>query len=523
MKKLLIALLTIIIPISIYGETTELEWENEIASNEGSEYYSAIETEDGGYWVLGQDIIDDTSVRTYDYNATISKYTKDGKVAWKKFWGGTNMDYFLSSVRLNDGNYMIVGYTVSAINQSDNGGKLLKYDKDGTLLFQKDYGNTAFDALNSIVLSPDNNVVAVGSRKLENIEGFTNKGENDAVISKFDLSGNVIWQKNYGGSAYDYFNSVIAVNGGYIAVGNSTSTDVEGLTNKGNADALIVKYDLDGNVLWEKNYGGSADDYFNSVIQVTDGYIVVGESTSTDIAGLTNKGNTDAIIVKFDSSGNIVWQKFWGGNNSDSFKSIISVNNGYIAVGEFASDNIEGISNYYGDKNAILVKFNLTGNVLSQENYGGSCSDKFNSISSVNDGYIITGHYCDLAVILKYMTKYDIVVEGQNGNALSNVNTSTKDNVITLTLTPDPGKELESIKIIRTSDNKDVTSEINYNKKNNTFIMPGYDIKINAVFGIINPNTFDMSFAKWLFVSFIGIAGIIGIAFMTFISKKSIL
>lgn len=193
MKKLLIALLTIIIPISIYGETTELEWENEIASNKGSKYYSAIETEDGGYWVLGQDIIDDTSVRTYDYNATISKYTKDGKVAWKKSWGGTNMDYFLSSVRLNDGNYMIVGYTASAINQSDNGGKLLKYDKDGNLLFQKDYGNTAFDALNSIVLSPDNNVVAVGSRKLENIEGFTNKGENDAVISKFDLSGNVIW------------------------------------------------------------------------------------------------------------------------------------------------------------------------------------------------------------------------------------------------------------------------------------------------------------------------------------------
>lgn len=73
-------------------------------------------------------------------------------------------------------------------------------------------------------------------------------------------------------SGWDEFNSIIQLkDGGYITVGNSYSLDITGLTNKGNVDSIIVEYDKDGNLLWQKNYGGSNFDSFASIAQIKDG------------------------------------------------------------------------------------------------------------------------------------------------------------------------------------------------------------------------------------------------------------
>jgi hypothetical protein len=106
-----------------------------------------------------------------------------------------------------------------------------------------------------------------------------------------------VWAENAGGSGRDYYESVTAVADGYVAVGSSDSTDAI-WGNNGGSDAIIVKYDLNGNVVWVENAGGSASDRYDSVTAVADGYVVVGSSYSTD-ALWGNNGSTDAIIVKY--------------------------------------------------------------------------------------------------------------------------------------------------------------------------------------------------------------------------------
>ncbi|MCL2597488.1 MAG: T9SS type A sorting domain-containing protein, partial [Paludibacter sp.] len=120
---------------------------------------------------------------------------------------------------------------------------------------------------------------------------------------------NVLWKKNFGGSDIGYYTSVTAVSDGIVAAGLSypdsfVTGDWTGITGKGSIDAILVKYDNNGNVVWKKNFGGSGGDYYDSVTAVSDGFVAAGYSGSNsfgngDWAGVEGKGYWDAILVKY--------------------------------------------------------------------------------------------------------------------------------------------------------------------------------------------------------------------------------
>src|SRR5699024_2377165 len=150
--------------------------------------------------------------------------------------------------------------------------------------------------------------------------------------------------------------------GGYLAVGESDSVDSED-PSSGMLDFLIVKYDALGNKEWAKTYGGSDDDSATSAIEGDDGYIIVGESASTDV-GFVNKVDVYDILMKVDKSGLLQWIKNIGGGPYDSFRSITNTEDGFICAGETYSNNHQIENNGpSGTRDAFLVKYDLFGNV----------------------------------------------------------------------------------------------------------------------------------------------------------------
>ena len=230
-----------------------------------------------------------------------------------------------------------------------------------------------------------------------------------APVSVSAQAPNIQWKKNFGCSYEDNYNSVTVVSDGIVAVGYSdlyTYTynigDWKGITGNGGRDAIIVKYDNAGNVVWKKNFGGSDGDCYKSVTSTSDGIVAVGYSeaysfNTGDWTGITAKGVGDAIIVKYDNAGNILWKKNFGGNSYDYYNSVTAVSDGIVAAGDasaysFNTGDWTGITGKGYDYDATIVKYDNTGNVVWKKNFGGSGYDEFYSVTAVSDGIAAVGY-----------------------------------------------------------------------------------------------------------------------------------
>jgi len=194
--------------------------------------------------------------------------------------------------------------------------------------------------------------------------------------------------QSFGGGGNDTFRDVLATNdGGFISVGFSSSSSGDVPGNYGNFDFLISRFDSNGNKIWTKNYGGSSEDRLMAVTKTNDGnYMAAGYSRSNnyDIPG--NNGVHDLILFKFDKDGNKIWIKNYGNGNSNFLSSISSTNDGGFIV----SGNDEGSYTY---TDAFVMKFDSNGNIQWSRSYSGSMYDNIDKVIQISSGeYVFVGY-----------------------------------------------------------------------------------------------------------------------------------
>lgn len=206
------------------------------------------------------------------------------------------------------------------------------------------------------------------------------------------------WQKSLGGSSIDIPNAIGQTSdNGYIIAGQSQSTDFDVTGNHGLADYWVVKTDGTGAIQWQKSLGGTGVDEAHDVKQTFDGgFIVAGFSRSNngDVTGHHGTASiSDVWIVKLDAGGNLQWQKSLGGTSWDEAISIEqTADSGYI-VGGYTVSNNGDVSGNNGDYDYWVVKLDAGGNLQWQKCLGGSSTDYGNSLKTTDDGgYIIAGY-----------------------------------------------------------------------------------------------------------------------------------
>ena len=372
-----------------------VQWRKNFGGSGTDQFDDVTVTLDGGFVAVGYS--NSSSFGNGDWtgvtgkggtDAIIVKYDALGNVVWKKNFGGSSSDYFTGVTATLDGGYVAVGNSAT-FNSGDwtgvtgKGGLcdaiIVKYDNNGNVVWKKNFGGSNPDYFQSVTATSDGGFVAVGYSEPASFgngdwTGVTGRGNNDAIIVKYDAYGDVVWKKNFGGSGNDQFLGVTATpDGGCVAVGAPGGTsfgngDWTGVTGKGGQDAIIVKYDALGNVVWKKNFGGYPNDGFNGVTATSDGGFVavgfsyIGSLGDGDWSGVTGRGANDAIIVKYDVFGNVVWKKHFGGSSGDvSYGVTATPDGGYVVVGysfpeSFGNGDFSGVTGK-GSRDAFIVKF----------------------------------------------------------------------------------------------------------------------------------------------------------------------
>jgi hypothetical protein len=364
---------------------------------------------------------------------------------WEKHFGCSNAtNLFTNITAVSDG---IVAVGVSDNFDSPDWGGItgkgfmdaiiVKFDNNGNTVWKNNFGGIYRDDFFAVAVVPDGIVTvgisfenSFGTGDWEEVQGKGNSQfETDAIIVKYNNYGNVVWKKNFGSSCGDAFWGVTAVSDGIVAVGcvgsNSqvptsycpngyANGDWEDVQPKGLANAIIVKYDNEGNVVWKKIFGGSYADQFISVTAVSDGIVAVGYSWAAsfgtgDWEDVEAKGDgIDAIIVKYDNDGNVMWKKNYGGDRVSQFYSVTAVSDGIVAVGD-SWYIVPGVT-----ESAIVVKFDNDGNVVWEDFYAGLYVDNIaysvKTLQGTNEVFVVGSsggdyrgsHYIQQTLFRKY-------------------------------------------------------------------------------------------------------------------------
>jgi hypothetical protein len=225
------------------------------------------------------------------------------------------------------------------------------------------------------------------------VAGYTRSfgaGDYDAWILKLDQDGAVTWQKTYGGSDRDYVYSIQqTTDGGYI-VGGSTYSFGAGLS-----DFWILKLDPSGTVTWQKTYSsyndwGVRSDSANSIQQTADGgYMVAGSSNDQDEFG----DDYDFWILKLDANGDITWQKRYLWYDWIFTHSIQqTLDGGYIVTGELWNFYLQPNPPNRFDSDIFVLKLNNSGDIIWNKFYDNGSWEYASSIQQTSDGgFIVAG------------------------------------------------------------------------------------------------------------------------------------
>lgn len=200
------------------------------------------------------------------------------------------------------------------------------------------------------------------------------------------------WTTQYGGDQSDSLNTMIKTNdGGYIAVG-VTYGNITQSTSFGKADGWVLKVSSTGEVEWSKQYGGTENDYFSSIVQTSDGGYIIAGNTQGSVYGNTSHGSDDAWILKISADGTVEWTKQYGSSSYETLDSIqIAVDGGYIATGTTQGDMSPNVSHGYFD--AFVLKIGSDGSEEWVKQYGTALQDTPTFIQSTSDGgYILSGY-----------------------------------------------------------------------------------------------------------------------------------
>lgn len=337
----------------------EIEWQNNIGGFYWRDFAAAVKTTSDGYIIGGSSESDSSGDKTENCLGNLDfwvlKLDNFGNIVWQNTVGGSAKETLKSVLVADDGGYLIAGESSSGESEDKSediaGYWVVKMDAIGNIVWENTYASDMYDQLNSVCKALDGGYLLGGTSSggIANDKTEASMGLGDYWVIRIDSLGNIVWQNTIGGTSTDILMSVSPISDGGFYLGGLSYSDISGDKTEnelGDGDYWIVKIDSMGNILWNKNVGGTDWDWLWNIITTADHGCLASGWTDSGISGdktEPNYGYRNNWLVKLDSLGNIEWQKGLGGNSYDYcwYNPVVqTADGGYL----FCSDAASGIS-----------------------------------------------------------------------------------------------------------------------------------------------------------------------------------
>jgi hypothetical protein len=376
----------------------------------------------------GDEIIYKNHPQMYEF----SPQNNGPPIEWIQRMDGQWFEFSYSVIQTSDGGYLSIGYNSPFFYKPRDDAYLVKTDPNGALEWNETIGGPFDDHAFSGLETEDGNYLIAGrikdtgkapnvyltlvdksgefvwssiipSRNSDEFTSFTETGDGylltgyhieenhadyNALLIKTDLEGELIWRKTFGDSGFEEINSISrTVDGYYVLVGTEEHEFYDPTPNAYGTPAVnnVILFLVDGygNVIWKKDIGGWGFHRGNSVFQTQDGGFIIAGSYSDE----SSYSHYDALLAKTDENGELVWSRTYGGPRQDMFSDVIQTEDGgYLAVGSTLSFGEGGFD-------VFVVKTDGYGNHLWSKNIGESNHEKAECVRQTRDGgFIISGH-----------------------------------------------------------------------------------------------------------------------------------
>jgi len=360
-----------------------------------------------------------------------SSYSQD--ILWEKSYGGKHADYLFDVIPTPDYGFILAGSSLSkktGNKTEENRGDLdywvWKMDEKGELDWQKSIGGSGQDKLRCVLLTNEGGFLLAGSsspnllttpdeippdgKYLDGDKKEKGRGEADFWIIKLNAKGGEEWQKTIGGSGQDELTCMVRTKDGGFVIGGTSSSDVSGektTDSYGGLDYWVMKLDKDGEIVWQKTFGGQYNDELRSIAITEDGGFLLGGSSNSPEGGTKtqkNIGQADYWVVKLNKDGNEQWQKVIGGKGDDQLYVVHTTADGNYVLGgnsnsESGDDKKSG--NDSGTDFWVMKIEKETTEILWQETYNIAKVDVLTSLVENDDKTILLGGYAQGEVVKK--------------------------------------------------------------------------------------------------------------------------
>lgn len=397
----------------------EIEWQQVLGGIHSEYLYDVKSTPDYGFLLAGSSFSEDSGNKSEkgqgDLDYFLWKMDELGKLEWQKVFGGSGTDYLYSVGMTSEGGYILGGSSdspVSGDKKEQGFGNMdfwiIKIDPEGNEEWQLTLGGIGHDELQSVQQTSEGGYIIGGSSNstpIQNEEGKTignkseeSRGNYDYWVVKLSPEGEIEWEKTYGGMFADQLKSLLITEDGYVIAGTSNSLISSDKTaeNLGMDDFWIIKLDHDGKQQWQKTYGGDGDESLSHIIKTENGFLLAGNSDSktSDTKKSDNTNGTDFWVIEITEEGEYIWDSSYDFGQWDKLVSLTKAEEDTYLLGGYASTETLGKrTDNKGINDYIALKINQRGEMLWSKTLGGKDKDELKGLTQTRDGgYILAGN-----------------------------------------------------------------------------------------------------------------------------------